>query len=203
LHPTTRGVNTTPSGLYEAMVHPIVPFAIRGALWYQGEQNVMSGDRSAYADKMVSLVSGWRAAWAEGDFPFYYVQLAPFTYTHLPPPLHLSAEELPCIWEAQAKAMSLIPNSGMAVITDLVDRVSDIHPTQKKEVGQRLALWALAKTYGQRDIVYSGPVYASSEFHDDHAILHFTQSPSPILPLPDRMASFIRLMRRSTRIRLC
>jgi sialate O-acetylesterase len=174
-NPTTRGVNTTPSGLYESMIRPVVPFAIRGALWYQGEQNVMSGDRSAYADKMVSLVSGWRTAWTEGDFPFYYVQLAPFTYTHLPPPLHLSAEELPCVWEAQAKAMSLIPNSGMAVITDLVDRVSDIHPTRKKEVGQRLALWALAKTYGFSDTIYSGPLYSSSEFQGDHAILHFTQ----------------------------
>jgi len=173
-HPTTRGVNTAPSGLYEAMVRPIVPFAIRGALWYQGENNVMVRDRGAYANKMVALVTGWRAAWAERDFPFYYVQLAPYLYSHRAAD-HLSDEELPCVWEAQLKAMSLIPNSGMAVITDLVDRLADIHPTRKKEVGQRLALWALAKTYGQSDIVYSGPLYSSSEFQGDHAILHFTQ----------------------------
>jgi sialate O-acetylesterase len=170
-NPTTRNVNTRPSGLWNAMVKPLVPYAMRGALWYQGESNVMTHDRLAYLGKMKALVAGWREQWGEGDFPFLYVQLAPFTYTQRANENN-TPDELPALWEAQLNALHEIPNTGMVVTTDITDRVTDIHPTQKLEVGERLALWALAKTYG-RDVVCSGPLYKSADFAAGKAILHF------------------------------
>ncbi len=141
-----------PTSLYNAMIHPLVPFAIRGATWYQGESNCIAGDGMIYYYKMQGLIRGWRKVWGQGDFPFYYVQLAPFRYEGDP-------LMLPGIWEAQTAALS-IPNTGMAVTVD-IGNLRDIHPKNKQDVGKRLALWALAKTYGQSDLVYSGPLYKS------------------------------------------
>jgi sialate O-acetylesterase len=138
------------TSLYNAMINPLVPFAIRGAIWYQGEANC--GEGMLYYHKMKALIGGWRAVWGEGDFPFYFVQLAPYKYG--------GGFSLPEIWQAQTLGLS-IPNTGMAVTTDLVDDVANIHPTNKKDVGKRLSLWALAKTYGEKDIVFSGPLYKS------------------------------------------
>jgi sialate O-acetylesterase len=132
------------------MIHPLVPFSIRGALWYQGESNV--GEGMLYLDKMKALIGGWRSVWHENDFPFLYVQLAPFHYGNANP------LALPLSWEAQTAALQ-IPNTGMAVTND-IGNVKDIHPKDKQDVGKRLALWALAKTYGKQ-IVYSGPLYKS------------------------------------------
>jgi sialate O-acetylesterase len=146
-----------PTGLYNGMIHPLVPFAIRGAIWYQGEANVHTADGMLYHDKMRALIAGWRDVWNQGEFPFYFVQLAPFKYT-----LHrkdLSPYAMPGIWEAQLASLA-IPNTGMAVLTDLGDW-RDIHPKNKQEVGRRLALWALAKTYGREGLVCSGPLYQS------------------------------------------
>ncbi len=142
-----------PTGLYNGMVHPLVPYAIRGALWYQGESNLQDG--MLYHDKMKALIKGWRQVWKQGDFPFYFVQLAPFDYSGwIKNPL-----SLPQIWEAQTATLS-VPNTGMVVTTD-IGNLNDIHPQNKQEVGRRLALWALAKTYGQADTTYSGPLYES------------------------------------------
>jgi sialate O-acetylesterase len=132
------------------MIHPLVPFAIRGAIWYQGESNL--SDAMLYTDKMKALIQGWRSVWNEGDFPFYYVQLAPYTYGKG------NTTALPKLWEAQTAALS-IPNTGMAVTID-IGNAKDIHPKDKQDVGKRLALWALAKNYGKQ-IVYSGPLYKS------------------------------------------
>ncbi len=165
--------NTIPMAIYNGMIAPLVPFAIRGALWYQGESNCMdTHDGATYADKMEALIKGWRRVWGEGDFPFYYVQLAPFRYFDVPKPRVPNAEALPEIWEAQADALR-ISNTGMAVITDLVDNLKDIHPTRKVEVGQRLALIALARDYGKKEIVYSGPVFKRMKVRDGKAILSF------------------------------
>ncbi|HEV7998302.1 MAG TPA: sialate O-acetylesterase [Planctomycetaceae bacterium] len=142
--------NIAPTGLYNGMIHPLVPFSIRGALWYQGESN--NGEGMLYFDKMKALIDGWRSVWHEGDFPFLYVQLAPFRYGPK------AATALPHIWEAQTAALAL-PDTGMAVTNDIGDP-KDIHPKDKQDVGKRLALWALAKTYGKQ-IVYSGPLYKS------------------------------------------
>lgn len=149
-HPLKNpGHPTQPTCLYNGMISPVKPFAIRGAIWYQGEGNL--GDGMAYFDKMKALIQGWRSVWQEGDFPFYLTQLASFRYD-APPNL------LPKFWEAQTASLA-IPNTGMAVITD-VSNLADIHPANKQDVGKRLALWALAKTYG-KDLEYFGPLYKS------------------------------------------
>lgn len=151
-----------PTLLYNAMVHPFIPFSLRGALWYQGESN--RGQGLAYQERMQVLIEGWRGLWPLGDFPFLYVQLAPFRYGSNP---HLLAE----IWEAQRRVLAL-PNTGMAVTTD-IGNLADIHPRNKQEVGRRLALWALANTYGRDDLVYSGPLVSRAEPDAEGLRLHF------------------------------
>ena len=141
------------TALYNGMIHPLHPFALRGAIWYQGESKPREG--MLYTERMKALIGGWRQLWGEGDFPFYFVQIAPYNYGGKP-------EIIGEFWEAQAAAQA-IPNTGMVVIND-IGNLKDIHPTNKQEVGRRLALWALAKTYGQQDLVYSGPTLQS----DDH-----------------------------------
>lgn len=158
--------HTRPTGLYNGMVHPIVRYAIRGALWYQGESNVRDG--MLYHEKMKALINGWRQVWGQGDFPFYFVQLAPFTYGRGPGPY-----ALPAIWEAQAATLAL-PETGMAATTD-VGNLRDIHPRNKQAVGRRLALWALAKTYGRSDVTYSGPVYAAMAVEGNAIRLRFEE----------------------------
>jgi sialate O-acetylesterase len=154
-----------PTGLYNAMIHPLVPFAIRGAIWYQGEANLSEG--MLYCEKMKALIGGWRKVWGQGDFPFYYVQLAPYRYRWGPP----SPYKLPELWKAQTAALA-IPNTGMAVTVD-ISSLDDIHPKNKQEVGRRLALWALAKTYGRSDLVYSGPAYKSMAVEGDKIRISF------------------------------
>ena len=149
LGPLTK--NHEPCALYHAMIHPLVPCALRGALCYQGESN--HGEGRLYTDKMRALVEGWRGIWNQGPFPFYYVQIAPFPYGEEDPFI------LPVFWEAQEAALA-ITNTGMAVIHDVGD-VRDIHPRNKQEVGRRLALLALAKTYGKTDTAFSGPSFKS------------------------------------------
>lgn len=144
-------------GLYDPMVKPLAPFGIRGFIWYQGESNLMADDDQIYTEKMRALINGWRAAWYLPEAPFYYVQLAPHLYSSRKIPNPFSDQALPMFWEAQTKALS-IPNTGMAVITDTVTQVGDIHPTNKKDVGERLAYLALARTYGKKNVVDSGPI---------------------------------------------
>jgi sialate O-acetylesterase len=139
------------TALYNGMIYPLEPFPIRGAIWYQGESNMGEGMR--YAEHMRALVGGWRKLWDEGDFPFYFVQIAPYNYGGNP-----AAEAE--LWEAQTVAGNTIPNAGMVVVND-IGNLQNIHPTDKQDVGHRLALLALAKTYGQKDLVYSGPTFKS------------------------------------------
>ena len=150
--------------LYNGMIYPLVPYAIRGALWYQGESNC--GDGPRYLDKMKALVAGWRKVWQQGDFPFYYVQITPNTYNGA----------LPFLLEAQQQAMT-IPNTGMAASTDTTDPSDHFgggHPRNKQEIGRRLALWALAKDYGQKNLVYCGPQFQTLKAEGDHLRVTFT-----------------------------
>ena len=151
--------HTRPTGIYNSMVHPLVPYAIRGAIWYQGESNLRDGKR--YHKKMKALINGWREVWGQGNFSFYFVQLAPFNYTKRFNNRGQNAGHffLPRIWEAQTATLAL-PNTGMAVTTD-IGNLTDIHPRNKQEVGRRLALWALAKDYSRDDVTHSGPLYKS------------------------------------------
>ncbi|MEI7837484.1 MAG: sialate O-acetylesterase [Planctomycetota bacterium] len=158
------GDNQAPTVLFNGMIHPIVPFAIRGAIWYQGESNVIQGDGLLYAARMKALINSWRKAWGQGDFPFLFVQLAPWS--------GYKDGELPKVWQAQGECLK-IPNTGLAVITDVTGDVGNIHPMDKQSVGTRLALWAMAKTYGRKDVVYSGPMYKAMKVLGNRTILTF------------------------------
>jgi len=143
-----------PANLYNGMVAPLLRFSIRGAIWYQGESNVSRAVQ--YRTLFPAMISNWRADFGQGDFPFHFVQLAPFGYNRNNP----NADKRPCaeLWEAQLMTLRSVPNTGMAVTTD-IGNVQDIHPKNKQEVGRRLALWSLAQDYGRKDLVYSGPLY--------------------------------------------
>ncbi len=139
----------SPAGLYNSMIAPLIPYGIRGAIWYQGEANVKEAE--LYEILFPKMIQNWRDDWRQGNFPFYFVQLAPFEYdTPLVGAL---------LRDAQRKSLSM-PNTGMAVTLD-IGNPNDIHPVNKQDVGKRLALWALSKTYGNSDIVCSGPIYNS------------------------------------------
>ncbi len=156
-----------PTGLFNAMIHPLLNFAIRGATWYQGESN--RGDGFFYRKKMEALINGWRKAWNIGDFPFYFVQIAPFRYTNKNNAA--DSTKLPEIWSAQLTTLS-VPNTGMVVTTDIAD-LYDIHPQNKQAVGKRLALWALAKTYKKGNLVCSGPLYTGMKITGDKILVRF------------------------------
>jgi sialate O-acetylesterase len=154
--------NEIPSGLlYNGMIAPVVPYGIRGAIWYQGESNMH--EPVEYRQLFAGLIEGWRDAWGQGDFPFLFVQLAPF-YGY--PKMHLAR-----LWESQLQTVRDVPGTGMAVITD-VGHLTDIHPPKKREVGERLAAWALGEVYGC-DVVASGPLYRKMEMEGDAIRLFF------------------------------
>ena len=167
--PKVKFQGTTISTLYNGMIHPLVPFAMRGMLWYQGESNLTKKDGAIYANKMTALITSWRAAWGR-DVPFYYVQLPPLLYSKRINPIEFPMAE-PTFREAQAEALKL-PGTGMVVTTDLGD-MNNIHPPRKREIGERLALWALARDYGRKDIEPSGPLFRKVDFEGDKAVVRF------------------------------
>lgn len=167
LNPTTSiGPNSYPSLLYNAMINPVIPFAIKGAIWYQGESNA---DRAyQYRKAFPLLINDWRRLWKQGDFPFYFVQLASFNSNN---GTSKNGSKWAELREAQTLSLS-VPNTGMAVITDIGES-KDIHPRNKQDVGKRLAAVALHQTYGQNN-VYSGPIYQSMQVNGNKVSLSFT-----------------------------
>lgn len=158
-----------PGAIYNGMIAPIASFSIAGVIWYQGESNRHYAP--AYARLMHLLVESWRGVW-QHDFPFYYVQLAPYRYG--------GTYETALLRENQTKAM-VLPKTGMVVTTDLVDNLEDIHPGYKKEVGNRLANWALAETYQQSVGVYKSPQYRSMQVVKNRVWLAFDQAPNGLV----------------------
>lgn len=140
---TVDGLPRTPTVLYNGMIAPLIPYGMRGVIWYQGEAN--AGNGREYRTLFPTMIADWREKWKQGDFPFLYVQLAPF------------GKQPPEIREAQLLTLAKSPNTAMAVTSDVGD-LTNIHPTRKEPVGQRLALAARALAYGEK-IEYSGPVY--------------------------------------------
>lgn len=154
------------STLYNAMIHPLVPYAMKGAIWYQGESN--GGNHpEQYAMRLTAMVEGWREAWGT-DFYFYYCQLANYRDANDQP---LDETDGWVMVQDQMRLALSIPKSGMAVLND-IGEAKDIHPKNKIDAGKRLSLWALSKTYG-RDIVYSGPIYRESIIKGDKVIITF------------------------------
>jgi len=148
----------TPGAICNAMVYPLAPFMMRGAIWYQGESN--GGEGESYYHKKQALVNGWRELF-NPELAFYWVQLANFRQPNEDP---AGGDGWAKIREAQRKALS-IPHTGMAVIID-IGEANDIHPRNKQDVGSRLAQWALHQTYGRKDLVPSGPLYKSHKVED-------------------------------------
>lgn len=149
--------NKALSTLWNAMIVPILPFTIKGVIWYQGESNSIRHQDYRYV--FTKMINSWRKEWNQGDFPFYFVQIAP----HYKQPPHIR--------EAQLETWKSTRNTGMVVITDAADS-TDIHPRHKQIPGERLARWALAKTYG-KTIPYSGPIYHSHEVIDNKVHVTF------------------------------
>lgn len=158
-----KSKNRTPTVLYNGMLHPLIGYGIRGAIWYQGEDNWNRA--STYSDMMTSMVNGWREQWGIGDFPFYYCQIAPYDYsiiTEKGKPVYNSAY----LREQQTIAMSKIKNSGMACLLD-AGLEKGIHPSKKNLAGERLAYLALSKTYGVKGIQCDCPTFKKMEIKND------------------------------------
>jgi sialate O-acetylesterase len=158
-----------PGKCFNAMIAPITPLTIAGALWYQGESNTANAD--TYSKGLTTMIAAWRAAWNE-PLPFYYVQIAPFKYG--------TPNEGSIVREQEAETMRL-ENTGMVVISDLVTDTTDIHPKNKHDVGLRLANWALAETYHKTGITYKNPSYQSMEIKGDKITLTIDNAPAGVV----------------------
>lgn len=156
----------TSTVLFNGMVHPLKNMTVKGAIWYQGESNV--GQDSLYGEIFPAMIEDWRSTWGQGDFPFYFVQIAPYDY---------GSDELgPGLREAQFLTLSKVKNTGMVVTLDIGDPGS-IHPPNKKDVGKRLALWALDRDYG-KEMVHSGPLYSDHVIEGNNIRLRFIHTGS-------------------------
>jgi len=156
--PVKVGQPSKPACLWNAMVEPLLPLTIKGAIWYQGESN----EPQAYDYRFVfaNMINSWRKEWKQGDFPFYYVQIA------------AHKDKTPLLRYSQTYVLKTVKNTGMAVATDSGDSLN-IHPRNKTIIGERLAYWALAKDYGFKNVTYSGPVYKSMKINNKSIELSF------------------------------
>ena len=157
-----------PTVLFNSMINPLIPFTIKGALWYQGESNRHEPEN--YKKLFPAMVKDWRERWGIGDFPFYYVQIAPYSYDNYD--AFQTVRNSAFMREAQLQCLDVIPNSGIAITTDVGDETW-IHPPKKKEVADRLLFNALHQTYGYETVAFAGPVYMSHEEKDAGLLLKF------------------------------
>jgi sialate O-acetylesterase len=154
---------TFPASNFNGLIHPLIPYAMRGVIWYQGENNV--GGTEGYRHAFAAFAQDWRSRWGQGDFPIYLVQLAAFDSDQP------TAAQWAHFRDVQRKILDHVTNTGLAVAIDVGS--TNIHPKMKREVGERLALWALAHDYGQADIIYSGPLYDRMQIDGDRIRIHF------------------------------
>jgi len=165
--------------LYNAMINPLVGYGIKGFIWYQGEANRSNYDQ--YDQLMEAMVKGWRKEWNMGELPFYYVQIAPFKYD--------GNNKSAFLREAQLKASTLIPNSGMVVSLD-VGKETFIHPPDKATIAKRLALLALANNYGMTKLAYASPVYKSHKIVKDVATISFSHAENGLSSFGKNLSAF-------------
>ncbi len=164
---TLKAPHKEPTALFNAMIAPLTKFTIKGVIWFQGESN--RHEPLLYGKLFPVMVADWRNRWNIGDFPFYYVQIAPYGSTD-------KTRSGILLREAQLNAMNIIPNCGMASTID-VGMENDVHFMDKTTPARRLAYWALAKTYGINGIGFQGPVYKSMRIEENKAILSFDFAP--------------------------
>ena len=171
------------SGLaFNAMIAPLVNFEIAGCIWYQGESNRVNAH--SYYKSFPLLITSWREQWGK-EFPFYFVQIAPFDYKD---PKNVYGAAL--VRDAQLYTMLNVSNTGMVVTND-IGNIKNIHPTNKQEVGKRLALWALAKNYGKVVPDHSGPIYRSMKIDKNKIVLHFDHAKNGLLQKGKRLTHFL------------
>ena len=163
-----KSKNRTPTVLYNGMLHPLIGVTMRGVIWYQGEDNVPR--YKTYADMLTTMVRGWRAEWGQGDFPFYYCQIAPYDYSLIDWTTNSAL-----LREQQSKAELMMPNAGMAVLMD-AGLEYGIHPRKKHLAGLRLALLALKNTYGVEGLTAESPYYKEVKFQGDTAVVTFERA---------------------------
>jgi sialate O-acetylesterase len=166
--PGTYSPSGLPTSLFNAMVAPLIPYAIKGVIWYQGEYN--TDHAYQYRRLFPAMIADWRACWGQGDFPFIYQQLPNFK----PAADHPTESTWAELREAQLMTLSKLPNLAMAVAID-IGQAENLHPTDKKDVGLRLYLAALSLAYKEQNVVSSGPLYQSMQTEGDHITLSFTQ----------------------------
>ena len=181
-HPHAQGVMKNPSHLYNGRIAPVVPFAIAGAIWYQGESNVPMA--AHYRKLFGAMIHGWREEWKQGDFPFLYVQIAPWVYDRIN---GWPRSGCPLVREAQLQTLA-VKNTGMVVTMD-IGNVNDIHPQNKQEVGRRLALNAQAVAYGEK-LVYSGPLYKSMKVEGNKIVVEFDHAGGGLKAKGDKLVTF-------------
>ncbi len=167
-----------PGVVYNAMIAPLLPFRIAGAIWYQGESN--TGNPESYRKLFRTLIESWRTDFGS-EFPFYYVQIAPFAYG--------KDTRAPLIREMQMQTMD-VPNTGMVVVSDLVDDVKNIHPRDKQNVGKRLASWALGETYNVKGLVYKHPLYQSMKVEKSRVRITFENVTDGLKATGNEITSF-------------
>jgi sialate O-acetylesterase len=175
---TTAGKNA--GQLYNAMIAPLAPYAIRGAIWYQGERNTKQGDSRLYRFQLPAMIGNWREIWGQGDFPFLWVQLPNFMGQQTKP---TETSGWVLVREGMLKSLST-NNTGMAVTVD-VGEARDIHPKNKQDVGLRLALWALAKSYG-KELVHRGPLVKSQKIEGGKFVIEFDAAGSQLATAGDQ-----------------
>lgn len=171
--------NQTPSLLYNAMIHPFVGYGIKGVIWYQGESNVI--DPKGYKELFPAMIKSWRENWNQGDFPFYFVEIAPFNYKQ---------GNSAFLRESQLQTMQTVLNTGMVTTIDL-GNCNNIHPSEKEPIGNRLAYLALSETYGVKGIGYNGPLYNKMEIVQDAKIkLYFDFVPNGLFVKGNELSGF-------------
>lgn len=169
----------TASVLYNGMISPLIPYHIRGVIWYQGAANV--GRAKQYTELFPAMIKDWRNHWNEGLFPFYFVQIAPFRYGG-------NGKRSAALRDAQRKTLS-VPNTGMVVTLDIGDTTL-IHPANKEAVGKRLSLWALSHVYGENNVVYSGPLFQKMKVKGNKAIISFTHVDGGLVAKGNQLKGF-------------
>ena len=182
-----KEVSRTPTTLYNAMLAPVIGYGIKGAIWYQGESNY--DNPTQYQKLMETMVKTWRERWGEGEFPFYFAQIAPYDYAQLPPYHKGGVYNSAYLRDAQRKEAGLIPNCAMAVLMDIGEQVT-IHPPHKQVGGERLAYLALGKTYGVKGIAVGSPAYDAMSIKDNIATIKFKDCPNGLTSFFKELTTF-------------
>lgn len=184
---TFRLNNRSPTALYNGMIHPIVGYTIKGCLWYQGEANQDRPDQ--YETLFPAMVAQWRSEWGQGDFPFYFAQIAPYNYYQLPVTARTDKMNSAFLRDAQRKAVNRIPNSGIVVLMDNGEEFG-IHPPDKETVGRRFAYLAFGSTYGIRGFAYQSPVFDSLIISGSVATVRFKNAPNGLTTFAKPLTQF-------------